>query len=383
MRGVGRHAPGRRAAPREPRATRTRCAGSRTRRTRALRARAPRRYAGARGGVGGAEAPDCRGGDRAGREPLLPRRALRRPRAGAHRARAGHRARAHRRRQERLFHRAQPATRARARRPGRIPSPGERVPRRSRRRGPRGSRRGAPLPGPMMLSATDLRAGYGANLVLQGAQFALGEGSICGIIGPNGAGKTTLLRSLYGLLPLQSGEVRFDGRDITRRSPGARLRAGVGCGPQEPNVSPNLAFTENLELGLIAFAPAERARRLHGRLEKIFALFPRLAERRGQLAGLMSGGEQRMVALGIGLMAEPRVLFLDEPTTGLAPLVVHQLMATIKALNRDGLSTVVVEQNVLSLLDIVDELYLVKAGRCTRYEGDPRSLGQQKIWEYM
>jgi branched-chain amino acid transport system ATP-binding protein len=235
----------------------------------------------------------------------------------------------------------------------------------------------------MMLSATDLRAGYGANLVLQGAQFALGEGSICGIIGPNGAGKTTLLRSLYGLLPLQSGEVRFDGRDITRSSPGERLRAGIGYVPQERNVFPNLTVTENLELGLIAFAPAERARRLHGRLEKIFALFPRLAERRGQLAGLMSGGEQRMVALGIGLMAEPRVLFLDEPTTGLAPLVVHQLMATIKALNRDGLSTVVVEQNVLSLLDIVDELYLVKAGRCTRYEGDPRSLGQQKIWEYM
>jgi branched-chain amino acid transport system ATP-binding protein len=234
-----------------------------------------------------------------------------------------------------------------------------------------------------VISATDLRAGYGANLVLQGADFALRPGSICGIIGPNGAGKTTLLRSLYGLLRLQSGEVRYEGRDITRSSPAERLRAGIGYVPQERNVFPNLTVTENLELGLIAFAPAERARRMRGRLEKMFSLFPRLAERRGQLAGLMSGGEQRMVALAIGLMAEPRVLFLDEPTTGLAPLVVHQLMATIKDLKRDGISAVVVEQNVLSLLAIADELYLVKGGRCARYEGDPRSLGQQKIWEYM
>jgi branched-chain amino acid transport system ATP-binding protein len=235
----------------------------------------------------------------------------------------------------------------------------------------------------MILSATGLRSGYGANVVLQGADFALRAGSICGVIGPNGAGKTTLLRTLYGLLPALSGTVSYDQRDVTAASPAERLRGGLSYVPQERNVFPNLTVTENLELGLIAFPAVQRARLMSARLERVFGLFPRLAERRRQPAGLMSGGEQRMVAIGIGLMAEPRVLLLDEPTTGLAPLVLHQLMSTIQNLNRQGISSVVVEQNVISLLEIVDELYLVKGGRCTRYEGDPKSIGQQKIWEYM
>jgi branched-chain amino acid transport system ATP-binding protein len=235
----------------------------------------------------------------------------------------------------------------------------------------------------MILSATNLRSGYGANVVLQGTDFALRPGAICGVIGPNGAGKTTLLRTLHGLLPLRSGRIEYDGRDISAASPAERLRGGLSYVPQERNVFPNLTVTENLELGLTAFPAAERARRLTGRLEYVFGLFPRLAERRRQLAGLMSGGEQRMVAISIGLMSEPRVLLLDEPTTGLAPLVLHQLMSTIQGLNRQGISTVIVEQNVISLLQIVAELYLVKGGSCSRYPGDPRSIGEQKIWEYM
>jgi branched-chain amino acid transport system ATP-binding protein len=235
----------------------------------------------------------------------------------------------------------------------------------------------------MILAARDLRSGYGANLVLQGTDFGLKTGSICGVIGPNGAGKTTLLRTLYGLLPARTGTIRYEERDLSAATPAERVRNGISYVPQERNVFPNLTVAENLELGLIAFPAAERARLTKARMDRVYALFPRLAERRGQLAGVMSGGEQRMVAIGIGLMAEPRVLLLDEPTTGLAPLVLHQLMSTIQELNRQGISAVVVEQNVISLLEIVDDLYLVKGGRCTRYEGDPRSIGQQKIWEYM
>jgi branched-chain amino acid transport system ATP-binding protein len=234
-----------------------------------------------------------------------------------------------------------------------------------------------------ILLATDLRSSYGDNLVLRGAEFRLDEGSICGVIGPNGAGKTTLLRTMYGLLPMHTGQIAYDGRDIGRLSSRERLLAGICYVPQERNVFPNLSVAENLALALSVLPAAERKARLRDRLDYVYGLFPRLAERRGQAAGLMSGGEQRMVAIGIGLMAEPRVLLLDEPTTGLAPLVLHQLMGTIQDLNRQGISTLIVEQNVISLLQIVAELYLVKGGRCTRYPGDPRSIGEQKIWEYM
>jgi branched-chain amino acid transport system ATP-binding protein len=235
-----------------------------------------------------------------------------------------------------------------------------------------------------LLVATDLRSSYGDNLVLRGAEFRLDEGSICGVIGPNGAGKTTLLRTMYGLLPMHTGQIAYGGRDIGRLSSRERLLAGICYVPQERNVFPNLSVAENLALALSVLPAAERKARLRDRLDYVYDLFPRLAERRGQAAGLMSGGEQRMVAIGMGLMMQPRVLFLDEPTTGLAPLVLHQLMQTIRDLSRkDGISTVIVEQNIMSMLAIVDRLWLVKAGRCSAFEGDPASIGEQQIWEYM
>ena len=235
-----------------------------------------------------------------------------------------------------------------------------------------------------LLSAVDASSGYGANLVLQGGEFCLEKGKVCGVIGPNGAGKTTLLRTLYGLLPLRGGTVSFDGRDISRLSPRERLLLGISYVPQERNVFPNLSVAENLELALSALPAAERRKILSGRQDYCYALFPRLAERRTQPVGLMSGGEQRMVAISMGLMMRPRVLFLDEPTTGLAPAILHQLMQTIRGLNRsEGISTVIVEQNILSMLAIVDRLYLVKGGRYAPFQGDPAAIGNQKIWEYL
>ncbi|MEX0729324.1 MAG: ABC transporter ATP-binding protein [Aquisalimonadaceae bacterium] len=235
-----------------------------------------------------------------------------------------------------------------------------------------------------LLSAAGISSGYGGNMVLRDVAFALQPGEVCGVIGPNGAGKTTLLSTLYGLLPLATGNVCYAGEDISALTPQQRRLRGVSYVPQENNVFPNLTVVENMELALTGRPELRKARRFGQRLEYIFNLFPRLAERRKQPAGLMSGGEQRMVAISIGLMAEPRVLLLDEPTTGLAPNIVHQLMETIQTLNRtEAISTIIVEQNIMAMLRIVNSLYLMKDGRSRRYEGAPEDIAKQKIWEYL
>jgi branched-chain amino acid transport system ATP-binding protein len=233
-----------------------------------------------------------------------------------------------------------------------------------------------------ILSATGIVTGYGLQTVLNDASFALVSRTICGVIGPNGAGKTTLLRSLFGLLPLAAGRVTFADQDITSLSPRERMRLGIAYVPQERSVFANLSVLENLEIAVTSFA--DGAARFRRQIDVVYSLFPRLQERQRQLAGSMSGGEQRMVAIGIGLMASPRVLMLDEPTTGLAPRTVHQLMNAIKTLNVEhGISAIVVEQNILSMLKIVDSVQLVKDGRAKSYSGRPSDLTQQKLWEYL
>jgi len=227
-------------------------------------------------------------------------------------------------------------------------------------------------------------SGYGRNVVLHDVGFSVTHGSICGVIGPNGAGKTTLLRTLYGFIGLRSGRVAFEGRDISNLGIKERLGLGLGYVPQERNVFPNLTVTENLALAMGSLSGAERRERFRSRLDYVFSLFPRLAERRDQKAGLMSGGEQRMVAIGIGLMMKPRVLLLDEPTTGLSPALVGVLMSTLRRLTQDeGITSVIVEQNVPALLNIADSLYLVKDGKCRVFDDRPSALDKQKIWEYM
>ncbi|VTY37532.1 High-affinity branched-chain amino acid transport ATP-binding protein LivF [Xylophilus ampelinus] len=229
-----------------------------------------------------------------------------------------------------------------------------------------------------------VHVGYGDAEVLRGASLRLGRGEIVGIIGPNGVGKTTMLKSIAGLLRLRGGTVHAFGLDVRNTEPLDLRLAGLGYVPQERNVFPNLGVRENLETAYRVAGAKARSVDLAERLGFVEGLFPRLAQRRAQHAGLMSGGEQRMVALAMGLMLEPRALLLDEPTTGLAPVVVHELMRTISRL-RDtaGISILLVEQNIASMVKVVDRLYVVKDGVCREFDGPPEDLARLNIWEYL
>ncbi|MDE5444328.1 ATP-binding cassette domain-containing protein [Bradyrhizobium sp. CSA207] len=236
----------------------------------------------------------------------------------------------------------------------------------------------------VILQADRVCAGYGSQEVLRSVDFTIGPKELCGIIGPNGAGKTTLLRTLYGILPVSSGAVRYEDRDISRLSVRERLAAGISYVAQERNVFPGLSVGDNIDLAVSVLTRGWTDGQRRQRKEIVYDLFPRLRERQRQAVGLMSGGEQRMVAISLGMIGKPRVLLLDEPTTGLAPVVVHQLMDAIRSFSaEEGVATVVVEQNVLSLLSVVDTICIVKDGRTTRYDGDPSSIRDKDIWEYL
>lgn len=232
-----------------------------------------------------------------------------------------------------------------------------------------------------ILSASSLNVSYGSQAVLYDLNFALCSDEVCGIIGPNGAGKTTLLRSLYGLVRPARGAILFDNHALPDGDVSARIARQMAYVPQERSVFPNLTVEENLDLAVTSLPQLRQLKREQQKLI-VYDLFPRLKERRHQFAGTMSGGEQRMVAVGIGLMMQPRVLLLDEPTTGLAPLVVHNLMDVIHRLNHDhGIATVIVEQNILSMAKIASRIYLIKEGRGSWIDGDPRELTNKQIME--
>jgi branched-chain amino acid transport system ATP-binding protein len=236
--------------------------------------------------------------------------------------------------------------------------------------------------GDRLLEARDVVAGYDGNIVLNGASLDVREGEMVGVVGHNGAGKSTLLKAVYGLLRVGRGAILVDGVDVTHETPEAHTRRGIGYVPQERNVFPNLSVRENLELGAVLLAgdPGYRAK-VRERIDEIFALFPVLAERQRQLAGSMSGGEQRMVAIGIGLMLRPRIVLLDEPTTGLAPIFVDKLMRAIEGLNRSqGLAVVLVEQNIVSLLRVVQRVFAVKVGRSAVIDRPVAALDEHAIW---
>jgi branched-chain amino acid transport system ATP-binding protein len=224
------------------------------------------------------------------------------------------------------------------------------------------------MSGPL-LEIDELASGYGRVEVLRGVSLSVGAGEIVALLGSNGAGKSTLNNTVCGLVPAWRGAVRFDGAELTNATPRAVVQAGLVQVPEGRRVFPNLSVLENLELGAYARARERRAQNL----DRVFSTFPRLAERRTQKAGTMSGGEQQMLAIGRGLMAEPRLLILDEPSLGLSPLLVEEMFALIGRLHADGLAVLLVEQNVAQSLDIAQRAYVLENG-ALRFAGAPAEL---------
>jgi len=209
-----------------------------------------------------------------------------------------------------------------------------------------------------MLEVKGLRAGYGAVEVLRGLDMAVSDGEIVAVLGANGVGKTTLNKVLSGVLPARQGEIRFGGMRLDGATPAAIVEAGLIHVPEGRRIFPNMNVRENLELGSYRRGRPRRA----ANLERVFETFPRLRERARQFAGTLSGGEQQMLAIGRGMMAEPRLLILDEPSLGLSPLLVEEMFTLIRRLNADGLPILLVEQNVVQSLEIATRGFILENG---------------------
>ena len=220
-----------------------------------------------------------------------------------------------------------------------------------------------------MLEVRGLRGGYGAIEVLRGIDLEIRAGEIVAVLGSNGAGKSTLNNTVCGLLSATGGSIRFDGRDITRARATEIVAAGLVQVPEGRRVFPDLSVRENLLLGSYRRGRAHRERNM----ERVLATFPRLGERTSQRAGTLSGGEQQMLAIGRGLMAEPRLLILDEPSLGLAPLLVEEMFALVARLNGEGLAILLVEQNVGQSLELARRAYVLENGSCA-FHGTPAEL---------
>src|SRR5262245_46284457 len=221
-----------------------------------------------------------------------------------------------------------------------------------------------------MLEVSDLTVSYGDLRVLWGIGFRVGAGELVTLIGPNGAGKSTTLKALAGLIPVDAGRITLDGVPLLGEPPYTRIRRGLSQVPEGRGLFPAMTVQENLELGGFAVPPPEG---LRAALERACTLFPILAARRRQLAGTLSGGEQQMLAIAMALLSRPRLLVLDEPSLGLAPLVVDQLYETVARLKRDGLTILLVEQQVYLALELADRAYVLETGRI-RQEGTGRAL---------
>ena len=211
-----------------------------------------------------------------------------------------------------------------------------------------------------MLTLEQVAAGYGTFQALFGVALEVQAGEAVAVIGPNGAGKTTLLRVISKLIEVSAGEIRLEGASLNAVPAHRVIELGVAHVPENRRLFPRLSVEDNLRIG--AYTPAARAR-FAERLAYVYELFPRLAERRTQLAGTLSGGEQQMCAIGRGLMSGPKLLLLDEPSAGLAPVIVQQVFDLVQRIRAEGFTVLIVEQNIRQVLQVVDRAYLLETGQ--------------------
>ena len=224
----------------------------------------------------------------------------------------------------------------------------------------------------VILELKDVHTYYGSIQALKGISIEVREGEIVTLIGSNGAGKSTTLRSINGLNHPRRGAIRFEGRDITNASPHSIVKMGIAQSPEGRRLFPRMSVHENLEMG--AFQREDR-KAIRSDMDRVFELFPRLQERRTQKAGTLSGGEQQMCAIGRALMAKPKLLMLDEPSMGLAPIFVERIFETIVEVNKQGTTILLVEQNALAALRIADRAYVLESG-LLNMEGPARELAR-------
>ena len=225
-----------------------------------------------------------------------------------------------------------------------------------------------------MLELNNLTAGYGSFQALFSVNLEVKEGEAIAVIGPNGAGKTTLLRTISGMLPVQSGNLSMEGTSLKDVPPYRIIDFGIAHVPENRRLFPGMSIEDNLRMG--AFTPKARPR-FEEHLEFVFDLFPKLKERRRQTAGTLSGGEQQMCAIGRALMSGPKLLLMDEPSAGLAPVIVHQVFQLVGQIRDQGLTVLIVEQNIKQVLQIVDRAYLLEVG-AIKMSGSAGELSQSE-----
>jgi len=229
-----------------------------------------------------------------------------------------------------------------------------------------------------LLEVDAIESGYGKKTVLQGVGLRVREGEVVAVLGHNGAGKSTTLKTILGLLPARAGAVRFDGRPWSNGNPVENVRNGMALVPQGRGVFPDLTVNENLMLG--AYTQRDAAANA-ARLREVIELFPLLEERGRQRAGTLSGGEQQMVAVGMALMPRPRLMMMDEPSIGLAPVLVQRVLETARQINRRfGTTIILVEQNIKTALGVADRAYVMKSGRVVLEKPAAELLAAQASW---
>ena len=230
----------------------------------------------------------------------------------------------------------------------------------------------------MLLEIEDMHVSYGRIAALKGLSLTVDDGEIVTLIGANGAGKTTTLKAISGVRPLSAGTITFDGRDITRVAAHDRVALGICQAPEGRGIFPGMSVTENLEMGTYIRKDRKSAAK-EADLERVFSLFPRLLERRTQAGGTLSGGEQQMLAIGRALMARPRVLLLDEPSMGIAPMLVAQIFSIITEINQQGTTILLVEQNAAQALQRAHRAYVLETGRIVRTDDAKVLLGDDSV----